>query len=35
MDDNKARYAQATSARSLSELLPGADIFLGLSAARS
>jgi len=34
MDDNKARYAQPTSARSLAELLPGADIFLGLSAAR-
>jgi malate dehydrogenase (oxaloacetate-decarboxylating)(NADP+) len=34
MDDNKARYAQATSARSLSELLPGADIFLGLSAGK-
>ena len=34
MDDNKARYAQPTSARSLAELLPGTDIFLGLSAAR-
>jgi malate dehydrogenase (oxaloacetate-decarboxylating)(NADP+) len=34
MDDNKARYAQPTSARTLSEILPGADIFLGLSAAR-
>ena len=34
MDDNKARYAQPTSARSLGELMPGADIFLGLSAAR-
>ena len=34
MDDNKARYAQPTSARSLAELLPGADVFLGLSAAR-
>jgi malate dehydrogenase (oxaloacetate-decarboxylating)(NADP+) len=34
MDDNKARYAQSTPARSLAELLPGADIFLGLSAAR-
>src|SRR6476646_1367699 len=34
MDDNKARYAQPTSERSLAELLPGADIFLGLSAAR-
>ena len=34
MDDNKVRYAQPTSARKLSEILPGADIFLGLSAAR-
>jgi malate dehydrogenase (oxaloacetate-decarboxylating)(NADP+) len=34
MDDNKARYAQPTQARTLAELLPGADIFLGLSAAR-
>jgi malate dehydrogenase (oxaloacetate-decarboxylating)(NADP+) len=34
MDDNKARYAQRTSARTLAEILPGADIFLGLSAAR-
>ncbi len=34
MDDNKARYAQPTSARKLSDILPGADIFLGLSAAR-
>ena len=34
MDDNKARYAQPTAARSLAELLPGADIFLGLSAGR-
>src|SRR5580765_9004266 len=33
MDDNKARYAQETNARTLAELLPGADIFLGLSAA--
>ena len=32
MDDNKARYAQPTSARTLAELMPGADIFLGLSA---
>ncbi|HSW03839.1 NADP-dependent malic enzyme [Aquabacterium sp.] len=32
MDDNKARYAQETNARTLAELLPGADIFLGLSA---
>ncbi|PLK48083.1 NADP-dependent malic enzyme [Uliginosibacterium sp. TH139] len=33
MDDNKARYAQETSARTLSEIIDGADIFLGLSAA--
>ena len=33
MDENKARYAQDTKARSLGELLDGADIFLGLSAA--
>ena len=32
MDDNKARYAQATDKRTLREILPGADIFLGLSA---
>ena len=34
MDDNKARYAQKTDGRKLSDLLPGADIFLGLSAAK-
>ncbi len=34
MDDNKARYAQATAARTLAELLPGADVFLGLSAGK-
>jgi malate dehydrogenase (oxaloacetate-decarboxylating)(NADP+) len=34
MDDNKARYAQPTDARTLNDILPGADIFLGLSAAR-
>ena len=34
MDDNKARYAQPTTARTLAEILPGADIFLGLSAGR-
>jgi malate dehydrogenase (oxaloacetate-decarboxylating)(NADP+) len=33
MDPNKARYAQPTSARSLAEIIEGADIFLGLSAA--
>ena len=34
MDENKARYAQDTSARTLSEILPGADVFLGLSAGK-
>ncbi len=34
MDDNKARYAQATAARTLAEIIGSADIFLGLSAAR-
>jgi malate dehydrogenase (oxaloacetate-decarboxylating)(NADP+) len=34
MDDNKARYAQATDKRTLKEILPGADIFLGLSAGK-
>src|SRR5882724_373062 len=34
MDDNKARYAKDTKARTLTEILPDADIFLGLSAAR-
>ena len=34
MDDNKARYAQPTEARKLVDILDGADIFLGLSAAR-
>ncbi|MEN3113451.1 NADP-dependent malic enzyme [Uliginosibacterium paludis] len=33
MDENKARYAQETDARSLADIMPGADIFLGLSAA--
>ena len=32
MDDNKARYAVATSARTLGEIIAGADAFLGLSA---
>src|SRR6185295_7637943 len=31
MDPEKSRYAQETKARSLAEILPGADIFLGLS----
>src|SRR3954454_2351867 len=34
MDDNKSRYAKDTKARILAELMPDADIFLGLSAAR-
>ena len=34
MDDHKERYAQPTAARTLADILPGADIFLGLSAAR-
>ena len=34
MDDNKARYAQVTDLRRVDQLLEGADIFLGLSAAR-
>src|SRR5881394_1632669 len=34
MDDHKALYVQTTKARTLQEILPGADIFLGLSAAR-
>ncbi len=33
MDDEKIRYAQKTDARHLSDLIEGADIFLGLSAA--
>ncbi|MDP1634356.1 MAG: NADP-dependent malic enzyme, partial [Gallionellaceae bacterium] len=32
MDDNKARYAVNTSARTLGEVIAGADVFLGLSA---
>ncbi len=32
MDDNKARYAIDTAARTLSEVIAGADVFLGLSA---
>jgi malate dehydrogenase (oxaloacetate-decarboxylating)(NADP+) len=34
MDENKARYAQRTKARTLPEILDDADVFLGLSAAR-
>ncbi|MCK9379908.1 MAG: NADP-dependent malic enzyme [Sulfuritalea sp.] len=33
LDPSKARYAQATAARSLADAIIGADIFLGLSAA--
>ncbi len=32
MDEDKAGFAQPTSARTLAEVMPGADIFLGLSA---
>ncbi len=32
MDDNKVRYAVATNARTLGEVIAGADVFLGLSA---
>ena len=32
MDPNKARYARKTGARTLAEIIDGADIFLGLSA---
>jgi malate dehydrogenase (oxaloacetate-decarboxylating)(NADP+) len=32
MDDNKARYAVETSARVLTDVIAGADVFLGLSA---
>ncbi|MBI4986958.1 MAG: NADP-dependent malic enzyme [Rhodocyclales bacterium] len=31
LDASKARYAQATEARTLADIMPGADIFLGLS----
>ncbi|WP_306524458.1 NADP-dependent malic enzyme, partial [Dokdonella sp.] len=31
LDASKARYAQATDARTLADAMPGADIFLGLS----
>ncbi len=33
MDEDKAQFAQPTSARTLAEVMPGADVFLGLSAA--
>jgi malate dehydrogenase (oxaloacetate-decarboxylating)(NADP+) len=32
MDDNKVRYAAATDARTLDDVIAGADVFLGLSA---
>jgi malate dehydrogenase (oxaloacetate-decarboxylating)(NADP+) len=32
MDDNKARYAAQTAARTLDDVIAGADVFLGLSA---
>jgi malate dehydrogenase (oxaloacetate-decarboxylating)(NADP+) len=32
MDDDKSRFTQNTAARSLSEVIEGADVFLGLSA---
>jgi malate dehydrogenase (oxaloacetate-decarboxylating)(NADP+) len=32
MDPDKARYAQHTAARTLAEIMDGADVFLGLSA---
>jgi malate dehydrogenase (oxaloacetate-decarboxylating)(NADP+) len=31
MEENKARYARKTAARTLADAIPGADIFLGLS----
>ncbi len=34
LDPYRARYAQATEARTLEDVLPGADVFLGLSAPR-
>jgi malate dehydrogenase (oxaloacetate-decarboxylating)(NADP+) len=33
MDEDKAQFAQKTSARTLTEVIEGADVFLGLSAA--
>ena len=32
LDSSKARYARTTSARTLGDVMPGADIFLGVSA---
>ncbi|TSA14185.1 MAG: NADP-dependent malic enzyme [Betaproteobacteria bacterium] len=34
MDPNKARYAKQTEARTLGEIIAGADVFLGLSAGK-
>ncbi|MFO1306216.1 MAG: NADP-dependent malic enzyme [Burkholderiales bacterium] len=34
MDDHKIVYAQKTQARALADILPGADVFLGLSAGK-
>jgi malate dehydrogenase (oxaloacetate-decarboxylating)(NADP+) len=34
MDENKARYARETDARTLDDIIGGADVFLGLSAGR-
>ncbi|HZP91864.1 MAG TPA: NADP-dependent malic enzyme [Burkholderiales bacterium] len=34
MDDNKARYARETRGRTLADVIPEADVFLGLSAPR-
>ena len=31
MEENKARYARKTKARTLADAIAGADIFLGLS----
>ncbi len=33
LDPSKARYAQDTTARTLADIMPGADVFLGLSTA--
>ncbi len=33
LDESKARYARETSARTLADTMPGADIFMGLSSA--
>ena len=33
MDEDKSQFAQKTSARTLTEIIEGADVFLGLSAA--